>query len=63
MNIIQHIKSRGMTVSAVARLADVSRQAIYDLAKPGHNPSMATVHRICGVVGIKPEDIRQEWAA
>jgi len=60
MTIIEHIKSRGMTVSAVARLAGVSRQAVYDLCRKDHSPSVATVVAICNVVGVRPGEIRPE---
>lgn len=60
MSILQHIKSRGMTVSAVARLAGVSRQAIYDLDKQDHKPLLETVTGVCRVVGISPSQIRPE---
>jgi DNA-binding phage protein len=60
MDILQHIKSRGMTVSAVARLSGVSRPTIYELADPKHKPSLETVVNVCRVVGIHPSEIRPE---
>lgn len=60
MDIIQHIKSRGMTVAAVARMAGVSRPAIYALRDPDHKPALQTVLAVAKAIGIAPSDIKPE---
>ena len=62
MTIIEHIRSRGMTVAAVARLSGVSRQSIYALSEPSNSPSVATLVAVCRIVGVRPEIIRPELA-
>jgi DNA-binding phage protein len=60
MDIIAHIKNRGMTVAAVARMAGVSRPSVYALNEPDHKPALATVLSVARVIGLKPVDIRPE---
>jgi lambda repressor-like predicted transcriptional regulator len=63
MDIIAHIRSRGMTVAGVARLAGVSRPAVYALNDPDHKPELATVVAIAKAIGVSPAEIRPELAA
>ena len=63
MDIIAHIKSRGMTVAAVARMAGVSRPAVYALNNPDHKPALETVVSVARAIGVTPADIRPELAA
>ena len=60
MDIIAHIKARGMTVAAVARSANVSRPAVYALRDPAHKPALETVVSIARALGVSPADIRPE---
>jgi DNA-binding phage protein len=63
MDIIKHIKSRGMTVAGVARVACVSRPAVYAMNDPTHKPELATVVAIAKAIGVSPADIRPELAS
>lgn len=63
MDIIAHIKSRGMTVAGVARVAGVSRPSIYALNDPAHKPALETVLSVAKAIGVTPADIRPEIAA
>lgn len=60
MNIIQIIKSRGMTVAAIARIAGVSRPSVYALADADHKPSLETVLAVAKAVGVTPAQVRPE---
>lgn len=62
MDIIAHIRDRGMTVAAVARMANVSRPTIYELADPSANPTLKTVTAVAGILGLTPAQIRPELA-
>lgn len=62
MDIIAHIKERGMTVAAVARKAGVSRVAVYALRDPNHKPALDTVVSVARAMGVSPSDIRPELA-
>ena len=62
MDILAHIKSRGMTVAGIARVAGVSRPAVYALNDPAHKPALETVVSVAKALGVKPSDIRQELA-
>lgn len=63
MDIIAHIKAKGMTVSATARMAGVSRPTLYVLGNPEHKPELETVVAVARVLGLSPADIRPELAA
>ena len=58
MDIIEIIKSRGMTVAAVARMAGVSRPAIYYI-RDG-NPTIETVISVARAIGVTPATIRPD---
>ena len=60
MDIIEHIKSRGMTVAAVARMAGVSRPTVYALSDPDRKPALHTVIAVARVIGVKPADMFPE---
>lgn len=62
MDIIKHIRDRGMTVAAVARMAGVSRVAVYALRDQAHKPALETVVSVARAMGVKPSDIRDELA-
>jgi DNA-binding phage protein len=62
MDIIAHIKSRGMTVAAVARMAGVTRPTIYELADPASNPTMKTIKAVAKVLDLSPAQIRPDLA-
>jgi DNA-binding XRE family transcriptional regulator len=62
MDIIEHIKSRGMTVAAAARLAGVSRQTIYALGDQDYDPSVKTVVSVARAIGVTPSQIKPELA-
>ncbi len=62
MDILAHIKDRGMTVTGVARIAHVSRPTIYALNDPTSKPALATVVAVAKAIGVKPSDIRPELA-
>ena len=62
MDIITLIKSRGMTVAAVARMASVSRPAIYALRDADHKPALDTVVSVARAIGVAPSVIRPELA-
>jgi DNA-binding phage protein len=61
MDIIQHIRARGMTVRAVCKAAGVTRQTFYNVIKPGGgNPKVETITAIARAAGVAPADIRPE---
>lgn len=60
MDIIKHIKSKGMTVAAVARMAQVSRPTIYALANANVSPRAKTVAAVASILGVSAADIRPE---
>lgn len=60
MDIIAHIKSRGMTVSAVARMSGVTRPTIYKLQHADYNPHINTVEAVARVLGLGIAEIRPE---
>ena len=60
MDILAHIKSRGMTVAAVARMAGVTRPTIYELSDPTSNPTMKTIKAVAKVLDLSPAQIRPE---
>jgi lambda repressor-like predicted transcriptional regulator len=62
MDIARLIRTKGFTVAEVARLANVSRPAIYDLGNPEKNPTMKTVRAVADVIGVSPAEIRPELA-
>jgi DNA-binding XRE family transcriptional regulator len=62
MDITRLIRTQGFTVAEVARLANVSRPAIYDLGNPACNPTMKTVRAVAAVLGVAPSQIRPELA-
>ena len=62
MDITILIRTQGFTVAEVARLANVSRPAIYDLGNPACNPTMKTVRAVAEVLGVAPSQIRPELA-
>ncbi len=62
MDILAHIKSRGMTVAGIARVAGVSRPAVYALNDPAHKPALETVVSVAKALGVKPSEIRPELA-
>lgn len=62
MDIIAHIKERGMTVSAVARMAGVTRPTIYELGDMTKNPNLKTIKAVASVLGLTPAQIREDLA-
>jgi lambda repressor-like predicted transcriptional regulator len=60
MDILAHIKERGMTVASVARIAGVSRVAVYALRNPKHKPALETVISVARAMGVQPSQIRPE---
>ena len=60
MDLISHIKNRGLRVAWVARKAGVSRPTIYELAKPCSNPNIKTVIAVANVLGIEATAIRDD---
>jgi DNA-binding phage protein len=60
MNVLEHIKARGMTVASAARMAGVTRPTIYALANPKYDPSVKTLVAVAKAIGMKPSDIREE---
>ena len=62
MDIIAYIKSRGMTVAGVARVAGVSRPSIYSLNDPNHSPEVTTLVAVARAIGVSPSAIRPELA-
>ena len=62
MNIIEYIKSQGMTVAAVARKAGVSRPTVYSLNDPAHSPELSTIIAVAKAMDISPSAIRPELA-
>jgi lambda repressor-like predicted transcriptional regulator len=60
MDITRLIRSKGFTVAEVARLAKVSRPAIYDLGNPARNPTMKTLRAVADAIGVHPSQIRPE---
>jgi DNA-binding phage protein len=62
MNITHLIRTQGFTIAEVARLANVSRPAIYDLGDPAKNPTMKTLRAVADVIGVHPSQIRPELA-
>jgi len=60
MDIAYLIRTHGLTVAEVARRANVSRPAIYDLGNPNKNPTMKTLCAVADVIGVNPAQIRPE---
>jgi DNA-binding phage protein len=60
MDIIAHIKAKGMTVRSVCRVAGISRQGFYSAIAPDGNPSTKTVAAIARALDLSPSDIRPE---
>jgi DNA-binding phage protein len=63
MNVIEHIRATGNTVSGVCKDAGITRQTFYSVIKPGGNPKIETIVAIARATGLTPADIRPELAA
>ena len=60
MDIIELIKSRGLTVAGVAKEAMVSRPTIYELARADSNPRIQTLLSVARAIGVTPATIRPD---
>jgi DNA-binding phage protein len=63
MNIIEHIRATGKTVTEVCKEAGITRETFYTVIKPGGNPKIETIVAIARATGLTPADIRPELAA
>jgi DNA-binding XRE family transcriptional regulator/predicted RNase H-like HicB family nuclease len=48
-------QAAGLTQAKLARRVGVSQQQVAKLERPGANPSIATLHRVAGALGVRLE--------
>jgi len=60
----QERQTRGLSVTALARAADVSRQTIYSIeGDPSYNVGLDTMRRIAAALGVSVGDLYQTTEA
>lgn len=56
-HILDTIKSKGLSVAAVAREAGLSREAIYMVDAGRRSPNISTVIDLSRAIGVKPVEL------
>jgi transcriptional regulator with XRE-family HTH domain len=57
----QERKRKGLTATALARRAGLSKQAALNLERPGADPKLSTVLRLAKALGVGPWELLPSW--